>query len=111
MAATFLPPVALTATTSLQDLGPAVPSGKVRRLDIRAANVGAADAFCDVYLLDPLTTNSGYRAKNYPVPYQAAGSAPDMEQGLVLPAGWKVQVRASAAAAVSFTMAIVEDDA
>jgi hypothetical protein len=111
MAAVFQPPVKVTATTGLTDIGSAVPSSTVRSCDLRVANVGAADVLVDVFLLDPLSSNSGYRAKNFLIPYQSNQSAIDMELGLVLPAGWKIQVRASVGSAAEFTMSYVEDAA
>lgn len=109
MAATILTPVNLACTTSLADLTAAPASGKVRRYDVRAANVGSADAYVDLVLTDGTTTIN--RAKNYPVTYQAAGSAPDLESGVLVPAGWKLRAKASASSAVEVSAFGVEADA
>jgi len=109
MSASVLTPVNLALTTSLADLTSAVSTGKVRRYDVRFANVGAADAYADLVLTDGLTTIN--RAKNYPVPYQQPGSAPDMEQVIVVPAGWKLRAKASASSAVEASVTGIEADA
>lgn len=112
-----LKPVGQVATTALVDLGNAatpatVPANKERTVTIRAANIGAADAYVDLYLVDTVTgANSHYRVKNYPVPYQTPGSAPDLESRLLIPAGFKVQIQASAAAVVAVSLTGFERDA
>lgn len=93
MSATFPDLAKLPLTTTLQDLTTATPAGKVRKWKVRFANVGAADAYGDL-----VATNGTIvidRAKNYPVPYQHPGSAPDLET-ITLPPGWKLQAKASA---------------
>ncbi len=112
-----LKPVNQVATTALVDLGNAatpatVPASKERVVDVRAANIGAADAFVDLYLVDTVTgANSGWRVRNYPVPYQVAGAAPDLEQRLLIPAGFKLQIQASAPGAVAVSVTGHERDA
>lgn len=114
---TVIKPVNLVASTALADLGnaatpAAVPVGKERVVDVRASCEGAADAYVDLYLVDVATpANSVRRVRNYPVPYQSAGSAPDLERGLLIPAGFKLQVQASANAAVAISMTGHERDA
>ena len=109
MSASVAVPVKLALTATLQDLGNATPAGKVRSWDIRFANVGAADASADLVITDGTTVIT--RAKNYPVPYNQPGSAPDMEQKLTLPAGWKVQAKASGTLAIEASGTFVEADA
>lgn len=109
MSANILTPVDLLLTTTLTDITAATPAGKVRTYDVRYANVGVADAYADLVLTDGVTVIN--RAKNYPVPYQAVGSAPDIEQGVVIPAGWKLRGKASANAAVEASVTGVEADA
>lgn len=94
MSAVFLEPTKTDLTTTLQDLTTPTPTGKVRTFNVRYANVGADAAYGDLVLTDGTVIIT--RAKNYPVPYQKAGSAPDMEEGIVVPAGWKLQGKASA---------------
>lgn len=94
MSVNFLDPKDLAVTTALQDLTDVTPAGKVRTFDVRFANVGAADGYASLVLTNGVLTIQ--RAKNYPVPFQQAGSAPDMEQKIIVPAGWKVQTMASA---------------
>lgn len=108
MAATILTPVKLALTTSLQDLTLVTPSGKVRRYDVRFANVGSADGYGDLVLTDGATVIN--RAKNYPVPYQGVGSAPDMESGVLVPAGWKLQAKANAVTTIEASATGVEAD-
>lgn len=109
MSATFLVPVHLALTTVLQDIFTVTPAGKVRTMDLRYANVGAADAYADVVATDGVTVIT--RAKNFPVTFQSVGGAPDMEQKIVLPAGWKLQGKASANGAVEASLVnIVETD-
>jgi hypothetical protein len=111
MSALILPPIQLTGTAALATIG-AVPAGKVWRVDLRACNIAAADAYADVYINDTGTpANSGYRCKNYPVPYLQAGSAPDLEYGLILTAGQQLQIRASAINAIAFSLSPVQTDA
>lgn len=106
------PPVGVTGTTSLVDIGDVVPTGKVRSIDLRCANIGSAVAYADVYLVNTVDgAQSHYRCKNYPIPFQELTSAPDLESGYVLTAGWKVQVRASAGSALAFSLTQIEDDA
>lgn len=109
MSATILVPVKLALTTTLQDLTVVTPANKVRSYDIRFANVGAADAYADLVVTDGTTVIT--RAKNYPIPYQQAGSAPDMEQKIILPAGWKIQAKASATVSIEASAIGVEADA
>jgi hypothetical protein len=109
MAATVLTPVKLALTTTLADLTTAVAVGKVRSYDVRFANVGATDATADLVLTDGTTSIN--RAKSYPLPYQMPGAAPDMEQRLVVPAGWKLAAKASANNAVEASVTGVEADA
>lgn len=108
MTATVLTPANLALTTSLADLTANVGVGKVRRYDVRFANVGAADAYADLVLTDGTTVI--YRAKEYPVPYRQPGSAPDMEQGIVVPAGWKLRAKASAGTTVEASVTGIEAD-
>lgn len=109
-------PVNQLATTGLVDLGNAatpaiVPAGKERTVSIRACNDGSALAYVDLYLVDTVTlANSIRRLRNFPIPYQEAGSAPDLEDGLVIPAGMKLQVQASANNAVAISMTGYERD-
>lgn len=112
MVDTVSPLKTVTVSTSLVDIGDVVASGKVRSIDLRCTNIGAADGYADVYMVDTNNSaNNHYRAKNYPVPFQQLSSAPDLENGLLLTAGWKVQVRASAASTLAFSLTTVEDDA
>lgn len=106
---TILDPVILLGTTAWQKIGQEAAAGKVRAFTLRAANVAAADAYAHVRVANGVT--SGRRAINFPVPYEAAGSAPDMEQSFAVPAGWYLEVMASANNAVEFTLSTVEDDA
>lgn len=109
MAATILTPVNLACTNSYADLTAAPASGKVRRYDIRAANVTTVDATVDLVLTNGSTTIN--RALKYPVPYSAAGSAPDLEQAIVVPAGWKFQARSTGSSLVEVSATGVEADA
>jgi hypothetical protein len=112
MADTINAPVRLTGTTSLTDIGNEVPTGKVRSVDLRCANITTSDVYVDVYLVDTANpSNNHYRCRNYPVTYLQTGGAPDLESGLLLTAGWKVQVRASANSAADFSLTSVDDDA
>lgn len=109
MPATFPNPVVLAVTTVLSDLGVVTPAGKVRKVDVRFSNIGSADAYGDLVVTNGSITLQ--RAKNYPVPFQAAGSAPDMELQLILPAGFKLQARASANSTIEAGITnIVETD-
>lgn len=112
--AAIIPPIQKTGTTGLVTIY-TVPAGKKARIDLRACNIHASnDGYADVYLVDPNTAanaNDGYRCRNFPVPFQQAGSAPDLEYGLPMVAGMALQVRASAAATVAFSLSGVEDDA
>lgn len=94
MSLSFLDPKTLPVTTGLQDLIDVTPPGKIRIVKVRFANVGAADAYGNLVITNGVT--SIQRAKNYPVPYQQSGSAPDMEEPIELPPGWKIQAMASA---------------
>lgn len=112
MADTINPPVKLTGGVALADIGGVVPVNKVRSIDLRATNVVTANAYADVFLIDTNNSaNNHYRCRNYPVPYLQTGSAPDLEYGLLLTAGWKMQVRSSVANAIDFSYTAVEDDA
>lgn len=108
MTATVLVPFKLVCTTTLQDLTDVTPANKVRSLDVRFTNVGAASGYGDLVLTNGTIIID--RAKNYPVPYQDAGSAPDMEQKIVLPAGWKLQAKASATNTVQASATGIEAD-
>lgn len=108
MSAIVVAPVKLALTTTLQDLTDVTPVNKVRSWDVRFANVGAADGFGDLVLTNGTIVIT--RAKNYPVPYMESGSAPDMEQKIVLPAGWKLQAKASATVTVEASATGVEAD-
>jgi len=108
MPATIPNPVKLALTTALQDLTAAVGAAKVRSYDVRVANIGAADAYVDLVMTDGVTII--YRAKNYPVPYQQAGSAVDLELKLLVPTGWKLQAKASANATLEASAVSVEAD-
>lgn len=108
--AVALAPVGQVLGTGLADFCGPVPAGDIWCIDIRTANSGTADGTVDLFLVD--TNGVGvnhYRAKNFPVPFSTVGSAPDMEQKLVLSAGWKVQMRASAAATVTASMTGIQD--
>lgn len=108
MPATFPEPVKQPLTLVLQDIGVVTPPGKVRKFDVRFANVGGEDAFGDLVITNGTVVIN--RAKNYPVPYRQAGSAPDMEN-IILPAGWKVQGKASATGMIEASIAnMVEAD-
>lgn len=109
MPATILAPVKLALTTSLQELTSATPPGKVRRYDVRFANVGSADGYGDLVLTDGTTSIN--RAAGYPVTYRGVGSAPDMENGLIVPAGWKLQAKALATGTIEASVTGVEADA
>lgn len=119
MASVFLPTTQRTLGLALADLGPqgaaaATPAGKVRTAWVRFANVAAVDAAADLYVVDTgvaANANDGYRVKNYPVPYNAPGSAPDMERRLILTAGQKLQGKAGNANSVAVSIEWVEDDA
>lgn len=101
---TFLPTTTRAVTNGLLDvapqgLAPETPNGKVRFAYVRIANVGDADHFADLKIVDTLVvdnSNDGYRAKNFPVGFSESGSAPDFERRLVLTAGQKLQTKASA---------------
>lgn len=108
MSAIVITPAKLALTTSLQDLTDATPSNKVRSLDVRFANIGTADGYADLVLTNGTIVIN--RAKNYPIPYQEPGSAPDMEQKIVVPAGWKLQAKASANTTVEASATGVEAD-
>lgn len=107
--ATVSAPVKLALTNSLQDLGDVTPVGKIRSWTVRFANVGSESGYGDLVLTDGTTVIT--RAKNYPVPYQQAGSAPDMEERLTLAAGWKIQAKASASVTVEASGIYTEIDA
>lgn len=109
MSATVLAPIKLALTGTPQDLTPLTPVGKVRSYDVRFANVGSANSFADVILTDGTVVIT--RAKEYPVPYRQAGSAPDVERLLVVPAGWKLQAKAAASLQVEASVTGVEADA
>jgi hypothetical protein len=83
-----------------------VPANKIARLNLRATNIHAsADQTADVYIEDPVTgANSGYRARNHPIPFSQAGSSVDLERGLVLTEGLRLKVRGSANDAVGFSL-------
>jgi hypothetical protein len=103
MSATFLAPTKLALTLDLQDLTPVTPDNKVRTYDVRFINVGSANGTADLVMTDG--TNVVTCAQTYPVPFNQAGSAPDMEQGIVVPAGWKLQAKASATLTVTARVA------
>lgn len=109
MAATILTPVTLACTNAFQDVTAAPASGKVRTYSIRACNVTAADATVDLLLTNGTTSIN--RAKSYPVPFQAAGSAPDLELQVVIPSGWKFQAKSTASSLVEVSATGVEADA
>lgn len=109
MSATILTPASVVCTTSLADLFSNVATGKVRKINVRAANVGAAAANLDLTLYNGTTTV--YRCKNYPVGYNDTTAAPDVESGLVIPAGWRIQVKASAGSNIEVSYDGVEADA
>lgn len=110
MPATFGIATQVATTSMVAIAATAVTGSKVRRLDIRAANVhGSADANISWELYNGSTSIT--RGKNFPVPFNTAGSAPDLETGLVVPTGWSVRIQASAASAVEVSVAWVEDDA
>lgn len=109
MSATILTPVHLVCTTSLSDLTAAPAAGKVRRYDVRAANTGSASASVDLVLTDGSTTI--YRCKTYPVGFNDLTAAPDLELALVVPAGWKLQAKASAGTTIEVSANGVEADA
>lgn len=109
MPATILAPVKHAVGTTLADSIAAVGANLVRRYDVRAVNVGSSDATVDLVLTDGATVS--YRARNYPVPFNSVNSAPDLENGLIVPAGWKLQARASAANTVELSITGVQDDA
>jgi hypothetical protein len=114
MGASVLTPTQLVGTGALTTIGGAVAAGKKRRVDLRACNINgaAADTLVDVYLKDNNTpANSGYRCRNFYLPYGQAGSAPDLEYGLVLTAGMELQVRCGDANSAAFSLTGVEDDA
>ena len=108
MSALIPDPVKLALTIALQDLTSATPAGKVRTWYVRFANVGADAAYGDLVITNGTIVIN--RVKNYPVPYQQAGSAPDMEEKLMLPAGWKIQAKASATGFVEASAFCVEAD-
>lgn len=116
----FLPTTQRACTTDLTDIGPQgaatvhTPAGKVRTAWVRFAAVGNAAANADLKIVDTgvaAGANDGYRLRNYPVPYNEAGSAPDGEQRLVLTALQKLQHRASDNGKVGISIEWVEDDA
>lgn len=106
---TILTPAVVTGTTSYQQIGATVPTSKVRSYTLRATNITTADAYANVRINNG--TTQGRRAINYPVTYQQSGAAPDLEANILLPAGWYLEVSASAASAIEFTLTGVEDDA
>lgn len=110
MPSVILEPTRLQCTGALLDIpNTLVDADKVRCVDVRAANYGAADSTVDLVLTDGATVI--YRARGYPVPFQNVGSAPDLEQRLTIPAGWKLQARAGATGVVEVSVTGVEDDA
>lgn len=102
-------PAVVTGTTSWQQIGQAVPANMVGAFSLRAANIGSALAYANVRINNG--SAQGRRAINFPVPYQDPGSAPDMEEDFRLPAGWWIEVMASAASAIEFTLETVFDNA
>ncbi len=100
---TFLPTTTRAVTTGLTDIAPqgldaATPEGQVRVAYVRFANVGDADHYADLKIVDTSVidgSNDGYRAKNFPVGFNESGSAPDFERKLVLTAGQKLQHKGS----------------
>lgn len=109
MASKILDPVSIVLTASYVPLTVAPAVGKVRRYDIRFANVGIADGLGSLQLTNGTVVIN--RAITYPVPFQAAGSAPDMEIGILLPAGWFFQARATAVGVIEASAYGVESDA
>lgn len=109
MAATILTPVTLACTNAYQAVSAAPASGKVRTYSIRAANVTSADATVSLQLTNGATTIN--RAINYPVPYGASGSAPDLESQIVVPAGWYFQAKSTGSSLVEVSATGVEADA
>ncbi len=108
MTATFIRNIQQVGTMALVNIGDVVPAGKMRRLDLRAANIAAgSDANADVYVYDG--ANSGYRCKTYPVPFNQIGSTPDLEFGLLLAGGQRLQIRASAEDKIAFSLSQSED--
>jgi hypothetical protein len=107
----LIKPIQLTGTTGLVTIYQ-VPLNKKARIDLRACNIhGSQDGYADVYIDDPdVPANSGYRARNFYIPFQQVGSAPDLEYGLVLTENLKVQIRASGANTIAFSLTGVEDD-
>jgi hypothetical protein len=99
---TLMTPVGVTATTGLTDLGSAVATAHDQNVNVRCCNVGAAGAYGDLAMVNGATVI--YLVKNYFVDYQDAGSAVDLILGHLLPAGWKLQCRASAGSTLSFCL-------
>lgn len=92
----------LVATTSLADLGIAVPALHLQIRDIRVCNIGAADAYADCVATDG--TIVIYLCKNMRVGYQD-DSVVDIIKRYPMNAGWKLQVRASAGSTLDFSYA------
>ncbi len=97
-------------TTTLSDIGSAVPSGEDWSMEaVRAANIHATStANVDVVLTDG--TSVFYIARNVPVP---PGRAEDILPNgrLKLPTGWKVQARSSANSVLCLTVSGVKRSA
>ena len=105
MAIVTLAPIGTAVGIALTDLMPAVPAGKAETMDVRVCNVGAADSTIGLYMVDTVTgANSHYVWRNEPVPFNQEGSGFDLERGLELPAGWKLQGIAGSAATLEISL-------
>ncbi|MDZ4372674.1 MAG: hypothetical protein U1C74_14785 [Phenylobacterium sp.] len=111
MAAQIIRPIQLVGTTGLVGIY-TVPTGKKARIDLRVCNIHATnDGLADVYLVDEENgANSGYRTRNHEAPFSRPGAAIDLERGLLLVEGMTLQIRASAADTLAFSLTGVLDD-
>ena len=106
---TILTPAVIIGSAAFQQIGVAVPAAKVRSYWLRAVlNTGVATVYAQWRLNNGTLNMIRGPAAGYPITYQAADSAPDLEQNLLLPAGWYLEVLALN---VTFTLTGVEDDA
>ena len=112
MTVSVIPLKQLTGTLALVTIFGPVPDGEKWRLDLRATNItnpGAAGA-ANVWVKDNVTpANSGYRTRNLDIPFNQAGSAVDLEYGLVVTAGMEIQISASVVDAIAFSASGVKD--
>lgn len=111
----ILPPIWLQCSTTYGALVDAASnssqpsSGKVRSYTIRATNYGVADGY--VWLILTNGTNTIQRVTQLLVPIQSKDSAINLEDKMLIPAGWHFEAKASATATIEVSGTGVEDDA